>query len=270
MGFLSTVKNFFCDLFGIETKEEKEANAKSAPKPEQAPTSKKDKEAKEHTWKDADEPSKYVCQGGKAECMFCSPSMADIVVTSTDIMLQDKPWATVGDCDGKKNLIFTGVCKHPSQQKPGSPPPPCKTVISLGKWKNFSETIIGDQNALVVKSTIPCMISGQDIKITDSGQRTTLSEVEPRMERKPDIISMMWVDSKGKKIKDVDLESGEAFLRVKTRDYKDEKIQVKLKYENDEMFSTGEKFIIMEGEADSEGIAILAPIYDNIKFNKKI
>lgn len=259
MEFLSTVKTIFCDLLGIETKEEKEAKAKSAPKPEQSPTSKKDKEAKERTWKDADELFKYVCQGGKAECMFCSPSTADILVTSTDTMLQDKPWATVGDCDGKKNLIFTGVCKHPSQQKPGSPPPPCKTVISLGKWKNFSDSIVGNQNALLVKSTITCMISGQDIKITDSGQRTTLSETEPRMERKIDPVEMYWMNEEQTKMLE-EVQAGQtAYLIVRTKDFKEgEEISIPVIDDED-----NNKEYKLTGNVDSEGFARIKWIHPN-------
>ena len=137
------------------------------------------KEKQDNKWSDPNEHAKYVIMGGKIECSFCSPTFADIIVTSAKVKLQDKLWATVDDKDGKKNFNFTGVCKHPSQQKPGSPPPPCKAVISLGAWKNFSKTLIDGKNALVVQSTIPCMISGQDLKITDSGQKATLTKIEP-------------------------------------------------------------------------------------------
>lgn len=137
------------------------------------------KEKQDNKWSDPNEHAKYVIMGGKIECSFCSPTFADIIVTSTTVKLQDKPWVTVDDKDGKKNFNFTGVCKHPSQQKPGSPPPPCKTVISLGAWKNFSKTLIDGKNAIVVESTLPCMISGQDLKIKDSGQKATLTKIEP-------------------------------------------------------------------------------------------
>jgi hypothetical protein len=154
----------------------------------------KEKEAckekkKEREWADTNEQQKYVCNGGKVQCPFANPPMADIVVTSTTIMLQDKPWATVKDKDGKVNFNFTGVCSHPSQQKPPASPPPCKTIISLGEWKDFSETKVGDDNALLVKSTIPCTISGQDIRITDSGQKAELTDVEPKTKQETKSIS---------------------------------------------------------------------------------
>lgn len=149
------------------------------------------KEKQEREWSDPDEHAKYVCMGGKVQCMFASPDSAEIIVTSTTIQLQDKPWATVKDKDGKVNFNFMGVCKHPSQQKPGSPPPPCKTVISLGEWKDYSETKVDNINALVVQSTIPCMISGQYLKIIDSGQKATLDKIEPAQEEpKQKIISI--------------------------------------------------------------------------------
>jgi hypothetical protein len=149
------------------------------------------KEKQEREWSDPNEHAKYVCMGGKVQCPFASPDSAEIIVTSTTIQLQDKPWATIKDKDGKVNFNFVGVCKHPSQQKPGSPPPPCKTVISLGEWKDYSETKVDNINALVVQSTIACMISGQDLKIIDSGQKATLDKTEPAQEEpKQKIVSI--------------------------------------------------------------------------------
>lgn len=142
-------------------------------------TSVDQKEAKKKQWKDPNEDVKYVCHGGKVQCRYCDSPFANIIVTTETIMLQDKLWATVGDDDGRTNLDFMGVCLHPSQQKPFSPPPPCKAVISLAQWQDFSETIIGNHKALLVKSTIPCMISGEDLKIIHSGQMATLSKINP-------------------------------------------------------------------------------------------
>ena len=168
MGFFSALRDL---------KKEKEAK-----KPNQSPTSEKEKEEKEEKWKDVNEQQKFVCQGGKIQCSFCATPIANILVTSSTIMLQDKPWATVKDKDGKVNFNFTGLCNHPSQQKPSASP--CKTVISLGEWKDYSETMVGDNKALLVKSAIPCNISGQDLKIIHSGQMAVLTEVEPRVKRK--------------------------------------------------------------------------------------
>lgn len=105
-------------------------------------------------------------------------------------MLQDKPWATIGDNNGQMNFGFTGLCTHP---KWGNNKPSCKSVISLGQWQDFSETIIGNHNALLVKSTIPCLISGEKLKIVHSGQTATLDVVNPLDKRKV-LEDAYWID----------------------------------------------------------------------------
>lgn len=140
-------------------------------------------EKQEREWSDPNEHAKFVCQGGQIQCKYCNVPISEIIVTSTTVMLQDKPWATIKDSDGLVNFNFTGQCMHSSQQKPFCPPPPCKAVINLGEWQNFSETIVDTHHALVVKSTIPCMISGEDLEIVDSGQKATLEKIEPKQEK---------------------------------------------------------------------------------------
>lgn len=162
---------------------------KSAGTSAKEPEKEQRKKEKERVWKDPNEQVKYVCQGGRALCKFASPPIANIVVTSTTVLLQDKPWATIKDKNGRINFNFLGICLHPSQQKPCSPPPPCKMVITLGAWRNYSETMIDNYNALLVKSKIPCLISGQDLTIIDSGQRAELSlialnQTEKKIENK--------------------------------------------------------------------------------------
>lgn len=66
---------------------------------------------------------------------------------------------------------------HPSQQKPNTPPPPCKSVISLGEWIDVSKTFIGNERALVAGSTIVCSISGAPIRIVHSGQKAWLGSL---------------------------------------------------------------------------------------------
>ena len=133
-------------------------------------------EEKERKWRDPNEDVKYVCEGGKVQCKHCSSPVATLKVTAENVMLQDKPWATVGDNNGQANFGFTGICTHP---KWGNHKPPCKSVISLGQWANHSETIIGNHHALLVKSTIRCMVSGENLKIVHSGQTATLSKINP-------------------------------------------------------------------------------------------
>lgn len=258
MGLLSDVKNFFCDLFGIETKEEKEVRVKEEqsspdPKEKQKATSEEEKEKKEREWKDLTEKDKYVCHGGKIQCQFCNSPIADIIVTSTTIMLQDKPFATIKDKDGKKNFNFTGLCMHPSQQKPGAPPPPCKSVISLGEWKDFSETMIGNDNALLVKSTIPCMISGQDLKIIHSGQMAELADVKPKVKRNPQIIESYWINEDGEKVEKIG-PNKYGSLVIKTKDYKkSDKLTITLPLKNGNKTYTT--------TVNGKGIAILKKIF---------
>ena len=142
---------------------------KSANQEDLAGNEKQRQEEKERKWRDPNEDVKYVCQGGKVQCKYCSSPIASLTVTAETVMLQDKPWATVGDNDGKVNFGFTGICTHP---KWGNQKPPCKAVISLGEWKNFSETIIGNHQALLVKSTIPCMVQ---VKNACIGEEVTLN-----------------------------------------------------------------------------------------------
>lgn len=145
-------------------------------------TSDEDKEKKEGDWEDVNEKIKFVCEGGQVQCKNCNTPISDIKVTSTDTKLQDKPWATDGDNDGLINFNFTGLCNHPLQQKPGSPPPPCKLVINLGQWNNVSEAGVDDNNALLVQSTIPCMAAGgEELEIVDSGQQAEVTDVEPTL-----------------------------------------------------------------------------------------
>jgi hypothetical protein len=161
-----------------------------------------EQQEQEEKWADVNEDYKYVIHGGKVQCKYASPPMADIniIETPATVMLQDKPWATINDNNGKVNFNFTGVCNHPSQKKPFSPPPPCKAIINLGKWKNYSDTIAGDSNALLKKSTIPCTISNEDIKIIDSGQHATLTDVKPKTKRDPKIVEVYWINEAGKQL----------------------------------------------------------------------
>lgn len=134
------------------------------------------REEKERKWRDPNEDVKYVCEGAKVQCKYCSSPVASLKVTAESVMLQDKPWATVGDNNGQANFGFTGICMHP---KWGNHKPVCKSVIGLGQWANHSETIIGNHHALLVKSTIRCMVSGENLKIVHSGQTATLSKINP-------------------------------------------------------------------------------------------
>ena len=213
---------------------------------------------KKREWADVNEDVKFVCQGGKVQCPFASPPIAEILPTANSVMLQDKPFATTGDDNGKVNFNFMGVCTHPSQQKPFSPPPPCKAVISLGKWKNYSNTMINNDNALLVKSTIPCMISGQDIKIIHSGQKAELVEVKPKMKREPRVTDAYWVDeNNGGKMREVH-PGREVTLILKTEDFEQgEMATVKIRAENGRKFKGGATETTSSGVVGVDGKVII-------------
>ena len=147
-------------------------------------------EEERRKWKDPNENEKFVCDGATVLCPYCSAPKGKLVVKEPRVKLQDKPWATVGDNNGQANFGFTGICTHP---KWGNHKPPCKSVISLGQWANHSETIIGNHHALLVKSTIRCMVSGEDLKIVHSGQAATLDQINP-LDRRKVLLDAYWLD----------------------------------------------------------------------------
>lgn len=216
-----------------------------------------EKEEKKRQWKDPNEQLKYVCQGAKIQCKYCNPPIAMLTVTAETIMLQDKPWATVGDKDGKVNFGFTGVCTHPSQQKPMSPPPPCKGIISLGEWSDYSETMIGNHNALLVKSKIPCTISGEDLEIIHSGQMATVTKVAP-IDFKQRIIDVYWIDEEsGDKMKEVQ-EGRIVTLYVLTRGYEEgDLVHLKVVASEGNVFKNGSTEMVVFGKVNSEDIAVI-------------
>lgn len=215
-------------------------------------------EKRQRVWSDPDEKAKYVCQGGKIQCAYCSPPIADIIVTSTTVKLQDKPWATVEDNDGQKNFNFTGVCTHPSQQKPGSPPPPCKAVIKLGKWKGFSKTLVDGKNALLAGSTIPCMISGQDLTIAHSGQKATLTKIEPKVKRTPKVVDVYWrEDGKDEKLY-VEYPDYPVTMYIETEDYKPgEFVKLQLTGKEGRLFKGNKKELVVRGKVGSDGVCVI-------------
>lgn len=129
------------------------------------------KKAKEAEWKELNENYKFVIHGASIKCLYCSMPFGILNVTANTVKLQDKNQATTGD-NKRENFVFTGLCMHPSQQKAIAPPPPCLSIVNPGNWKSFSDTKINNDNALLKKSTIPCLISGQDITIFHSGQKS--------------------------------------------------------------------------------------------------
>ena len=220
---------------------------KSANQEDLAGNEKQRQEEKERKWRDPNEDVKYICQGGKVQCKYCSNPITPLTVTAESIMLQDKPWATAGDNDGKVNFGFTGICTHP---KWGNQKPPCKAVISLGEWKNFSETIIGNHQALLVKSTIPCMVSGEDLKIVHSGQTATLEQINP-LDRRKGLIDAYWLDGEEERR---DLEKGTKvtlYIQVKNACIGEE---VTLNFNNTSNVDESKSYI---GKVNSDNLIII-------------
>lgn len=217
-------------------------------------------EAEPRKWSDVGEEDKFVINGGKVQCPFCTTPIADIIVTSNTVSLQGKYYATTADCDGKINLDFKGQCTA----APGITKPPCKSVIQLGKWKDYSDTFINDDNALLVRSAIPCMINGQDLKIVHSGQIEVLTNIEPRVIRNHRVTRMFWVDAEtNEKVKKIELEQNVKLCFV-TQDYDEgETVKATVKRKSGKNFNNNKKELIFTGIVDAEGLAISVQNYEN-------
>ncbi len=115
----------------------------------------------------------YVCHGAKIECQLCTKPEGKLMVTSNQVKVQDKFFATAKD-KGKMNLIFQGNCKKSPYQSS-----PCAAVISPQEWQNTADLKVQDAPALLENSTIMCMYGGTPIKITDHLQVNQPQELQP-------------------------------------------------------------------------------------------
>ena len=115
----------------------------------------------------------YVCNGAKIECQLCTKPEGTLKVTSNEIKVQDKIFATEGDKE-KTNLIFEGNCKKSTWQAS-----PCASVIKPEKWEGVADLIVQDHKALLEDSTIMCAYGGVPIKITDHLQKSEPKELQP-------------------------------------------------------------------------------------------
>ena len=140
-------------------------------------------EEERRKWKDPNENEKFVCDGATVLCPYCSAPKGKLVVKGPRVKLQDKPWANAGDNNGLANFAFNGLCMHP---KWGNQKPPCNAVISLGLWKKLSDVNVDGFKDLLVKSTIPCHVSGECIKIVHSGQTARLD-----VKKRPRVCAIM-------------------------------------------------------------------------------
>ena len=140
-------------------------------------------EEEKRKWKDPNENEKFVCDGATVLCPYCSAPKGKLVVKGPRVKLQDKPWANAGDNNGLANFAFNGLCMRP---KWGNQKPPCNAVISLGLWKKLSDVNVDGFKGLLVKSTIPCHVSGECIKIVHSGQTARLD-----VKKRPRVCAIM-------------------------------------------------------------------------------
>lgn len=101
------------------------------------------------------EKREVVMHGAKLNCEYAQ-GLGDLVVTSNELQLQDKLWATEGDGNNMVNLQFKGTCGHPKWPEKNMSPPPCMSVIKLSPWQNLGTTNVQEQKVLVKESTITC------------------------------------------------------------------------------------------------------------------
>jgi len=101
------------------------------------------------------EKREVVMHGAKLKCEYAQ-GLGKLVVTSNELQLQDKLWATQGDGNNMINLQFKGTCGHPKWPAKNIQPPPCMSVIKLSPWEKLGETIVQDQKVLVKESCITC------------------------------------------------------------------------------------------------------------------
>lgn len=144
------------------------------------------------------EKREMVMHGAKLKCPYAQ-APGELKVTSNEIKLQDKLFATHGDGNNMVNLQFKGTCGHPKWPARNMSPPPCMSVIKLSPWQNLGTSIIQEQTALVKESFITC----------DPEFNAAVAKPIPKAESikssiqndKPTIILGHWVNKNNQKIK---------------------------------------------------------------------
>ncbi|WP_299261482.1 DUF3289 family protein [uncultured Aquimarina sp.] len=117
----------------------------------------------------------FVKNGATLSCPLCS-SDGVLIVSHTEVQLQDTPCATNGD-KSKTNLVFGGVCK-----KWRKSPPPCASVIAPTQWKGVATNLeIDGEFMLLEDSTITCSTGGVDIAIEDTAQTDVPTDLPESM-----------------------------------------------------------------------------------------
>ncbi|MFZ4929434.1 DUF6402 family protein [Chryseobacterium sp. Mn2064] len=143
------------------------------------------------------EKREMVMHGAKLKCPYAQ-APGDLKVTSNEINLQDKLFATKGDGNNMVNLQFKGTCGHPKWPAKNMSPPPCMSVIKLSPWQNLGTSIIQEQTVLVKESYISC---NPDFNTAVASPIPKAASIASSTDEKPTIILGYWVNKNNKKIK---------------------------------------------------------------------
>ncbi|WP_307453382.1 MULTISPECIES: DUF6402 family protein [Chryseobacterium] len=136
--------------------------------------------------------------GAKLKCPYAQ-GPGELKVTSNEINLQDKIFATEGDGNNMVNLQFKGTCGHPKWPARNMSPPPCMSVIKLSPWQNLGTSIIQEQTTLVKESFITC---DPDFNTAVAKPIPKAQSIKSSIENdKPTIILGYWVNQNNQKIK---------------------------------------------------------------------
>lgn len=115
---------------------------------------------------------KLVIDTATLECNLCTSPKGILKVNYDTPTIQNKKTATLKE-KSSSSLTFTGNCTKSPQSAS-----PCSAVMKLGEWKDYGTSKSQDQYVLLLKSTIPCLYGGIDVKITDCGQINEPNKVE--------------------------------------------------------------------------------------------
>ncbi|MGK6344225.1 PAAR-like protein [Chryseobacterium sp. DT-3] len=144
------------------------------------------------------EKREMVMHGAKLKCPYAQ-APGELKVTSNEIILQDKLFATHGDGNNMVNLQFKGTCGHPKWPARNMSPPPCMSVIKLTPWQNLGTSIIQEQTVLVKESYIDCDPEFNTATATPIPQAASIKS-EIQNNEIPKIIDayfVKWISEKG-------------------------------------------------------------------------
>lgn len=160
-----------------------------------------EKRAEKQKKANEDSPSEkreMVIHGATLKCPYAQ-APGKLKVTSNEINLQDKLFATKGDGNNMVNLQFKGTCGHPKWPAQNTPPPPCMSVIKLSPWQNLGTSIVQEQTVLVKESFITC---DPVANVAVAKPIPKAASIKTSIENdKPTIVLGHWVNKENQKIK---------------------------------------------------------------------